>query len=66
VEEPLPADLPAPVARLLEAANGHDTEAFLRCFDEAVAADLGLHASSPAPRRSAVHGDRIARMTIQV
>jgi hypothetical protein len=27
-------DLPAPVARLLDAANGHDTEEFLASFTE--------------------------------
>jgi hypothetical protein len=30
----MPPDLPPPVARLLEAANGHDTDAFLASFTE--------------------------------
>jgi len=44
----MPADLPAPVARLLEAANGHDTDAFLQCFEEGgVVDDWGREFTGP-------------------
>jgi hypothetical protein len=36
------ADIPAPVQRLLDAANGHDTDAFLASFtDDGVVDDWG-------------------------
>jgi hypothetical protein len=38
------ASLPPPVDRILKAADGHDTDAFLACFSEdgvVVAADVG-------------------------
>src|SRR5205823_306859 len=31
---PMATELPDPVARLLEAANSHDTDTFLACFTE--------------------------------
>jgi hypothetical protein len=38
----MPTDLPAPVARLLEAANANDTDAFLESFtDDGVVDDWG-------------------------
>jgi hypothetical protein len=41
-------DLPAPVARLLDAANGHDTEAFLASFTEdGVVDDWGREFAGP-------------------
>ena len=38
----MPADIPEPVQRLLDAANGHDTDAFLASFtDDGVVDDWG-------------------------
>jgi ketosteroid isomerase-like protein len=46
------ADLPDPVARLLEAANRHDSDAFLACFtDDGVVDDWGREFAGAAAIR---------------
>jgi SnoaL-like domain len=49
----MPEALPEPVARLLEAANGNDTDAFLAAFvDEGVVDDWGRQFVGPEGIRS--------------
>jgi hypothetical protein len=46
-------DLPHPVARLLDAANGHDSDAFLACFtDDGVVDDWGRQFAGAAAIKS--------------
>jgi hypothetical protein len=65
-----PADLPAPVAAAIAAANANDVDAFLASFtpdgETIVTAQVGGNGfNGPSHFSFRVAGDRVARMTIR-
>jgi len=63
---PMLESAPAPVARLLEAANENDTEAFLATFVEGGVAEVGGDGfNGPSHFSFVVDGDVVSRMTIR-